>query len=83
MLVEYVKDNYYARLHDPSYHRYRERYFSILLNIKFRLNQWCVKCRSRRVLVEYVKENYYARFHDPSYHRYKERHFSILLDIKF
>ena len=24
MLVEYVKDNYYARFHDPSYHRYRE-----------------------------------------------------------
>ena len=24
MLVEYVKDNYYTRFHDPSYHRYRE-----------------------------------------------------------
>ena len=24
MLVEYVKDNYYARFHGPSYHRYRE-----------------------------------------------------------
>ena len=24
MLVEYVKDNYYARLHDPSFHGYRE-----------------------------------------------------------
>ena len=24
MLVEYVKDNYYARFHDSSYHRYRE-----------------------------------------------------------
>ena len=21
MLVEYVKDNYYARFHDPRYHR--------------------------------------------------------------
>ena len=25
MLVEFVKDNYYARFHDPSYNRYRER----------------------------------------------------------
>ena len=24
VLVKYVKDNYYARFHDPSYHRYRE-----------------------------------------------------------
>ena len=24
VLVEYVKENYYARFHDPSYHRYRE-----------------------------------------------------------
>ena len=24
VLVEYVKDNYYARFHDPRYHRYRE-----------------------------------------------------------
>ena len=31
MLVEYVKDNYYARFHDP---RYRERHFSILLDVK-------------------------------------------------
>ena len=29
MLVEYVKDNYFSRFHDPSYHRYRERHFSI------------------------------------------------------
>ena len=29
MLVEYVKDNYYARFHDPRYHRYRERHFTI------------------------------------------------------
>ena len=28
-LVKYVKDNYYARFHDPRYYRYRERYFSI------------------------------------------------------
>ena len=28
MLVEFVKDNYYARFHDPRYHRYRERHFS-------------------------------------------------------
>ena len=24
MLVEYIKDNYYARFHDPSYHRNRD-----------------------------------------------------------
>ena len=35
VLVEYVKDNYYARFHDPRYHRYRERHFSILLDVKF------------------------------------------------
>ena len=32
VLVEHVKENYYARFHDPSYHRNRERYISILLN---------------------------------------------------
>ena len=47
MLVEYVKDNYYARLHDPCSHRYRERHFSILLDVKFRRSQWSMKCRSR------------------------------------
>ena len=35
MLVEYVKDNYYARFDDLSYHRYIERHFSVLLNMKF------------------------------------------------
>ena len=35
MLVEYVKDNYFARFHDPSYHGYRERHFCVLLNMKF------------------------------------------------
>ena len=35
MLVEYVKDNYYARFNDYSYNRYRERQFSILLDVKF------------------------------------------------
>ena len=35
MLVEYVKDNYYACFHDPSYYRYRERHFSILHDVKF------------------------------------------------
>ena len=29
VLVEYIKENYYARFHDPSYHRYRERLFSV------------------------------------------------------
>ena len=31
MLVEYVKDNYYARFRDPRYHGYRERHVSVLL----------------------------------------------------
>ena len=35
MLVEYVKDNYYARFYCPRYHKYRERHFSILLDVKF------------------------------------------------
>ena len=35
VLVENVKDNYYARFHDPSYHRYRERHFSVLLDMNF------------------------------------------------
>ena len=35
VLVEYVKDNYYASFHDPNYHRYRERQLSILLYLKF------------------------------------------------
>ena len=34
MLVEYVKDNYYALFYDPSYHRYREIHFSVLLDLK-------------------------------------------------
>ena len=35
VLEEYVRDNYYKRVHNPSYHRYRETHFSILLDIKF------------------------------------------------
>ena len=35
MFVEYVKDNYYARFHDPGYHMYRERHYSILLDVIF------------------------------------------------
>ena len=35
MLVKYVRDNYYARFHEPSYHRCRERHFRILLDVKF------------------------------------------------
>ena len=35
MLVEYVKDNYYARFNDPSYQRYIERHFSVLLDVKY------------------------------------------------
>ena len=69
MLVEYVKENYYAMFHDPSYHRYRKRHFSILLDVKF--CQMSVECEmyvkgtgSMCVLVEYFKENGYASFHD-------------------
>ena len=47
MLVKYIKDNYYARFHDPNYHRYRERHFSVLLDVKFRQSQWSMKCRLR------------------------------------
>ena len=47
MLVEYVKYNYYAKFHDPSYQRYRERHFSVLLDMKFLQSQWSVKCWSR------------------------------------
>ena len=35
VLVAFVKDNYYARFHDPRYNRYRERHFSMLLDVKF------------------------------------------------
>ena len=35
MLVEYVKGNYYANFHNPSYHKNRETHFSILLQVKF------------------------------------------------
>ena len=31
VLVEHVKDNYYAKFHNPSYHNYREIHFSILV----------------------------------------------------
>ena len=47
MLAESVKDNYYARFHDPSYHRYRKRHFSILLDVKILQSKWSMKCRSR------------------------------------
>ena len=35
MLVEYVKENYYARFHDPSFHMYRERHVSVSFDMKF------------------------------------------------
>ena len=41
MLVEYVKDNYYARYHNPSYDKYRETHFSILLHVKFWQSMEC------------------------------------------
>ena len=30
MPVEYVKDNYYAKFYDPSYHRYSESHLTVL-----------------------------------------------------
>ena len=39
VLVKYVKDNSYAMFHDPRYHRYRERHFSMLLDVKFGQSQ--------------------------------------------
>ena len=88
MLVEYVKVNYYARFHYPSYQRYRERQFSVLQSTcnltKAMEHETYVKgTRSWYMLVENVKYNNYIRFHDPSYHRYRERHFSVLLEWKF
>ena len=47
VLLEYVKDNYNVRYHNPSYHKYRKTHFSILLYIKFWQSQWNVTCRSR------------------------------------
>ena len=35
VLVEYVKDKYYARFHNPSTHLYRETHDSILLDVKY------------------------------------------------
>ena len=35
VLVEYVKDKYYAMFHNPSTHMYRETHVSILLDVKF------------------------------------------------
>ena len=46
MLVEYVNDNHYARFYDPCYHRYRERHFRILLDVKLLQKLWSMKCRS-------------------------------------
>ena len=37
-LEEYDKDNYYARIYDPSYHRYSERNLSILLKKSDKVN---------------------------------------------
>ena len=35
VLAELVKDNYYAMYDNPSYYKYRETHFSILLDVKF------------------------------------------------
>ena len=40
MHIEYVKDNYYARFHDPSYHRYREIHF--ICNISYGFSDLCI-----------------------------------------
>ena len=37
-VLEYVKDNYYARFHNPSYHKNIETHFSILLDVKILTN---------------------------------------------
>ena len=53
MLVEYVEDNYYARLDTHSYHRFRETHFNARLNVNNAgLNEksnspFCAKSRSR------------------------------------
>ena len=61
MLVEYVKDNYNARFHYPTYHRDRKTHFIILLNIfltKSMEHEIYVKVtQSWCALVEYVKDN--------------------------
>ena len=89
LLVEHVKDNYYARFHNPSYHSYRETQFS---NLRCDLQFWQSMEREMKVkgtrsmclLVEHVKDNYYARFHNHSYNSYRETYFSILCqDVKF
>ena len=55
LLVDYVNDNYYAWFHGPSYHRYRERHFSILLNVKRKsrsrvpVHGTCLQSRSRTI----------------------------------
>ena len=73
MLAEHVTNDYYARFHNPSYHRYRERHLSIL---RHKIMTKSVECemkvngtRSSCMLVEYVTNDYYARFHNPSNHR--------------
>ena len=35
MLAENVTNDYYARFHNPSYHRSKDTHFSILLDVKF------------------------------------------------
>ena len=69
VLVEHVKDNYYARFIILAIIA-----FSILhSDIKFLQSmerEMCVKgTGSMCVLsVEHVKDNYYARYHNPSHH---------------
>ena len=69
-LVEYVKDNYYARFYDPSYHATEKDtlvfYSSRNLTKSMKCEMKVKGTGSRCVLVEYVKDNYYARLHDPS-----------------
>ena len=47
MLVGNLKDNYYVRFHNPSFHLNRKKkHISILLDMKFCQYQWSMKCRS-------------------------------------
>ena len=60
MLIEYVKDNYCARFHNPSYHKNRETHLSNFLDILAKSKEHEMKVKgtqSRCMLVEYVKGN--------------------------
>ena len=63
MLEEYVKDNYYARLHTHSNHGCSEMHFSSRLDVNFD-SQCSVKCRPKAAGHSACFKsicNYYAR----------------------